>query len=100
VLKLIAEKFGGGSYSPEVDARPVESLSAALNFDSPITTPPPAPAVNDYLSRQPPSNPFVVTVPAAETDLQRAFREGTTEMKRQGGDNHPTLGSLLQQVPG
>jgi phospholipase C len=99
VLKFIAEKFGNGSYSPEVDARPVESLSAALNFDSPISVPPAAPAMNDYLSRQPQSNPFVVTVPTPDTDLQKAFREGITEMKRQGGESHPTFGSLLQQVP-
>jgi len=70
-----------------------------LNFDSPILTPPPAPAMNTYLSLQPQINPFTVTVPPPETDLQKAFREGTAEMKRQGGDNHPTLGPLLQQVP-
>jgi len=99
VLKFIAQRFGNGSYSAEVDARPVESLSAALNFDSPILRPPPAPAMNTYLSLQPPSNPFTVTVPPPETDLQKAFRAGTTEMKRQGGDNHPTFGSLLQLVP-
>jgi phospholipase C len=99
VLKFIAEKFGNGSYSPEVDGRPVESLSAVLSFDSPITRPPPAPAMNDYLSRQPPSNPFAVTIPDPQTELQKAFRAGVTEMKQQGGDNHETLGPLLRQVP-
>jgi phospholipase C len=99
LLKFIAERFGNGSYSLDVDPRPVENLSAALSFDSPILTPPPAPEMNSFLSRQPPSNPFVVTVPPPETDLQKAFREGTAEMKRQGGDTHAIFGSLLQHVP-
>jgi phospholipase C len=100
VLKFIGEKFNHGSYSPEVDMRGVESLSLALTFDNPITAPPAAPAMNDYLSRQPQSNPFKVTVPAAETDLQKAFREGVEEMKRQGGESHPIFGNLVKQVPG
>ena len=99
VLKFVAEKFGNGSYSLEVDARPVESLSRALNFDSPLSKPPPAPAMDEYLNRQPQANPFEVTIPSTGTDLQEAFREGIAEMKRQGGNSHPTLGPLLQQVP-
>jgi phospholipase C len=99
VLKFIGEKFGNGGYLPEVDARNVQNLSATLNFDSPITNPPPAPPMDAYLSKQPKSNPFVVTIPPPETELQKAFREGTAEMKRQGGDNHQTFGSLLQQLP-
>ena len=63
VLKFIAKHFGDGSYSAEVDTRPVESLSAALSFDAPITIPPPSPAMDAYLSRQPKSNPYTVTVP-------------------------------------
>ena len=99
VLKFIGEKFANSSYSPEVDARPVSSLSAALTFDSPISTPPPAPDTSDYLSRQPKSNPYTVRIPPPDNDLQKAFRVGITEMKRQGGSNHPVFGSLLQQVP-
>lgn len=98
VLKFIAAKFGNGSYSPEVDSRPVASLSKVLSFENPILNPPPAPALDEYLSRRPPSNPFI-TIPSAGTDLQQAFRVGTAEMRRQGGDSHPTLGKLLQQVP-
>lgn len=100
VLKLLGSRFGNGSYSPEVDARPVENLSAALSFDAPLTNPAPGPAMNDYLALQPKSNPYVATVPVPDTELQQAFREGTSEMKRQNGDNHPTFGPLLQQVPG
>jgi phospholipase C len=100
VLKFIGSRFGNGSYSAEVDERPVENLSAALSFDTPITVPAPAPAMDDYLAKRPPSNPYVVTVPVPETELQQAFRDGTSEMKRQGGETHPTFGPLLEQVPG
>jgi phospholipase C len=99
VLKLIGLKFGDGSYSDEVDGRQVENLSAALSFDVPIIPPAPAPAMNDYLAKQPKANPFDVTVPSPQTELQQAFREGTAEMKRQNGEAHPTFGKLLQQVP-
>jgi hypothetical protein len=99
VLKFIAEKFGTASYSPEVDTRRVESLSKALYFDDPIATPLPAPALDEYLSRKPKSNPLEVTIPSDGTELQQAFREGLAEMKRQGGTSHPTFGNLLQQVP-
>jgi phospholipase C len=99
VLKFIAEKFGGGSYSAEVDPRPVASLSKALSFDQPITNPPPAPAMDAYLARQPKANPYEVTMPSGGTELQQAFLAGVAEMKSQGGDNHPTFGALLQQVP-
>jgi hypothetical protein len=74
-------------------------LSAALNFDAPITAPAAAPAMNDYLAKQPPANPYEVTVPAPQTELQQAFRDGLTEMKRQNGETHPTFGPLLKQVP-
>jgi len=99
LLKLIGLKFGGGSYSDDVDSREVEVLSAGLNFDAPIANPAPAPAMNDYLAKQPKANPFDVTVPPPQTELQQAFREGTAEMKRQDGESHPTFGPLLQQVP-
>ena len=99
VLKFVAEKFGNGSYSAAVDARAVDSLSKALNFDSPILTPEPAPAMDAYLAKKPKSNPLEVTIPAPQTELRQAFREGAAEMKRQGGETHPTLGPLLQQVP-
>jgi phospholipase C len=100
VLKFVAEKFGGGSYSAEVDPRPVASLSKALNFDQPVTNPPPAPAMDSYLARQPKANPYQVTMPSGGTELQQAFLQGVAAMKSQGGDNHPTFGPLLQQVPG
>ncbi|HTL56595.1 MAG TPA: alkaline phosphatase family protein [Candidatus Limnocylindrales bacterium] len=99
VLKFIAEKFGNGSYSLAVDTRPVESLSKVLTFENPITSPPPAPAVDAYLNQRPPKNPYEVTIPFDGTELQNAFMAGATEMKRQGGDTHPFFGRLLQNVP-
>ena len=37
ILKFLGEKFGGGSYSAEVDGRPVDSASAVLNLPVPRT---------------------------------------------------------------
>ncbi len=99
VLKLLGEKFGSGSYLSEVDSRTARSLSAALDFTNPIQQPPAGPEMQTYLERQPPSNPLELRAPPPTTDLQQAFRIGTTEMKNQGGEQHPTLGPLLQQLP-
>lgn len=98
VLKFLGEKFGGGSYTPTVDARPVQSLSKALSLDTPIINAPPIPAVDSYLSQKPQSNPYEVTIPSEGTDLQKAFHAGAAEMKRQGGDTHPVFGPLLQKL--
>jgi hypothetical protein len=35
VLKMLGDKFGGGSYSADVDARAVRSLTEALDLDAP-----------------------------------------------------------------
>jgi phospholipase C len=99
VLKFIGDKFGNGSYLPSVDSRPVESLTAALSFENPISNPPPAPAVDAYLNQRPPANPYDVTIPSDGTDLQKAFQAGVSEMKKQGGDTNPNLGPLLQKLP-
>jgi phospholipase C len=101
VLKLIGEKFGtNGSYSPVVDARPVQSLSAVLNFDSPITNPPSAPALNNYLAGRPPT-PTGATVPAPDTNLQKGFQLAVASLKQNGADNnHPKFGELLAAMDG
>ncbi len=100
VLKFLGEKFGAnGSYSSLVDARPVESVSATLDFANPILVSPPVPAVNDYLNQRPPA-PAGATVPAPDNELKESFRQGTEEMKRKGGGpDHPKFGTLLQQIP-
>ncbi|HXR46693.1 MAG TPA: alkaline phosphatase family protein [Candidatus Limnocylindrales bacterium] len=100
VLKLIGEKFGqNGSYSSVVDARPVESISAVLNFDSPILDSPAAPNLSaDYLVDRPPA-PAGATVPPLNTALQKAFSDAVEQMKQKGADqNHKKFGALLSQI--
>jgi phospholipase C len=96
VLKLIGEKFdSNGSYSPLVDARPVGSVSAVLNFDNPITGFPSAPALNDYLATRPPA-PTGATVPIPNTNLQAGFQKAVVNLRQNGADqNHPKFGKLL-----
>lgn len=101
VLKFIGEKFGpNGSYSTVVDARPVESVSAALDFSNPINISPPGPSMDAYIHAVPPPDPLLARIPPVDTDLRQSFRDGVDEMKRQGaGANHPKFGTLLSQVP-
>ena len=80
-----------------VDARPVQSVSDVLNFDSPVTDPPAVPAVNAYLAARPPAP--TVTVPVPTTQLQQAFSDAIENMKQHGaGPDHPKFGPLLQQM--
>ena len=99
VLKLIGEKFGNeGSYSPLVDARPVQSLSAVLNFNNPIATPPSAPALDKYLTGRPPT-PTGATVPVPDTKLQAGFQNAIQNLKQEGADvDHPKFGKLLEAM--
>ena len=96
VLKFIGEKFDkNGSYSPLVDARPVQSVSAVLNFDNPIVNPPSAPALNNYLASRPPA-PVGAVVPAPNTNMQKGFQKAVTNLQQNGADqNHPKFGKLL-----
>jgi len=95
VLKLLGEKFGNGSYSPEVDARPVGSISHVLDFTNPILPAPAPPALNEYLALRPPP-PVGVTKPPVQTSLQQGFSDVITNMKQHGADaSHPKFGQLL-----
>ena len=98
VLKFLGEKFDpAGSYSAVVDSRPVESVSALLNFDNPVLDPPSVPALDAYLAQRPAAAPL--TVPAPNTALQKAFSDAVANMRQQGaGPNHPKFGSLLKQM--
>jgi phospholipase C len=99
VLKLLGEKFGtNGSYSPLVDARPVQSLSAILDFDNPIADPPAAPPLNDYLAKRP-AAPTGATVPSPDTNLQKGFLQAVNSLKQNGADmNHPKFGQLIYDM--
>jgi phospholipase C len=95
VLKFLGEKFGGGSYSPEVDSRAVGSLSHLLDFTNPQFDPPAPPALDTYLQTRPPISPGV-TVPPTDTPLQQAFSDAVENMKLHGADaSHPKFGPLL-----
>jgi len=97
VLKFLGEKFGGGSYSPDVDPRAVESLSVVLDFDNPILQPKSAPALDGYLAQRPP--PADVTVPNVNTQLQAGFQKALSNLKQQGVDeSHPKFGELVSAV--
>ena len=99
VLKFIGEKFGNGSYSALVDARPVGSISAVLNFDNPITTPKSPPALDAYLAARPPK-PTGVTAPIPNTDLQKGFQTAVTTLRQKGaGPDHEKFGKLLSALP-
>jgi phospholipase C len=95
VLKLFGEKFGNGSYSPEVDSRPVGSLSHVLDFSDPQWDPPAPPALDAYLQRRPPQ-PVGVTTPTPDTGLKQGFSGALETMKQHGADaSHPKFGALL-----
>ena len=95
VLKLLGEKFGNGSYSPEVDSRPVGCISHALDFSSPIIPAPAPPPLDAYLKLRA-AAPVGVTKPATNTALQKGFSDVVTSMKQHGADkNHPKFGQLL-----
>ena len=96
VLKLIGDKFDpNGSYSPLVDGRQVQNISAILNFDNPIVNAPAAPALNTYLANRRPA-PTGATVPPPNTDLQKGFQQAVTSLKQNGADlNHPKFGELI-----
>jgi phospholipase C len=100
VLKFIAEKFDSNkSYSPVVDARPVQSISAVLNFDNPITNAPAAPALGDYLAKRPPAPTNVVAPTQNLTDLQTGFQKAVVNLKLNGaGPNHPKFGELIAAI--
>jgi phospholipase C len=104
VLKLLGERFGkGGSYSPLVDARPaVKSLSAVLDFGSPIVPAPGAPALTDYLAgRVPPPPAATAVVPATggPNILPQAFQDALARLQQQGADaTHPKFGQLIGAI--
>jgi len=99
VLKLLGEKFGKkGSYTPLVDGRQVQSVSAVLNFDNPVTNAPVAPSLVAYLAGRPPAPPGA-NVPPPTTKLQQGFQQAVTNLRNGGADSsHPKFGKLLSAL--
>ena len=96
ILKLLGEKFGNGVYSPEVDARPVGSVSHLLVFDNPQPDPPAPLPLDEYLAKRAPA-PDGVVAPTPNTELQKGFRDALDNMKQHGADaSHPKFGQLLK----
>lgn len=100
VLKFMAEKFDPNkSHSAVVDARPVQSLSAALDFTNPITNAPVAPSLDNYLNGRGPA-PTGVSIPDQDSsDLQTGFQKALKTLTQSGADiNHPKFGELIAAV--
>src|SRR5262249_51835052 len=51
ILKFVAQVFGDGSYSPEVNQRKVRSVYDVLNQASPTRPPPAPPSIASYLNK-------------------------------------------------
>jgi phospholipase C len=78
ILKLLGQKFGGGKYSPEVDAREgVGSVLDALDLAAPLQAIPPAPSP----ARIPSADPFVRGF-RPQTENVRMFQNAAHEMTR------------------
>ena len=91
ILKFIGEKFGmGGGYSPVVDARPVASVSKAIDLGAPRTDSPPPPADSQIPSPSapPPSSPSQASwaprsIPPTLNNNTVAFRVAAAKMSAQ-----------------
>jgi phospholipase C len=94
ILKLIGTVFGGGSYSPVVDARPVGNVIDALDLLSPPRPIPAMPTLESYfgagglgaLAAEVPTGRVPGTVPA--TRMEAAFQHALDEI-RQNPDRAP-----------
>ena len=78
VLKCIAKRFGNGTYSPEVDARPVRDILEALELDSPR---------GDDADFPPPPNVIGFTPNATPTEpIPKAFQDAAAKAKAAAPD--------------
>jgi phospholipase C len=79
VLKCIARRFGNGSYSPEVDGRPVGDLWDALELDAPR---------DDDADFPPPPNVAGFTPNAVPTEpLPLAFKDAAAKAKAEAPED-------------
>jgi len=99
ILKFIGETFGpGGLYSPAVAARPVKSVSAALDNPAGRRRSPVVPTLNAYLARAPkPSGRLPGKKP--DTDLEQSFQKALDEIRKRPGRPPGVYDSLLASFP-
>jgi phospholipase C len=82
ILKYLGEKFGrNGSYSPAVDHRPVESVSAVLNNPAGGRRSPVMPSLNYYLDRAP-KHAGRLPGTRPRTDMQVSFQDALDRIRR------------------
>ncbi|HLH52544.1 MAG TPA: alkaline phosphatase family protein [Verrucomicrobiae bacterium] len=94
VLKCIAKRFGNGSYSPEVDSRPVGDIWDALELDAPRGDDadfPPPPNVVGFTPNSTPTEP----IPLAFND---AAAKAKTEAPAQALQKFPELFSHFEEI--
>jgi len=78
VLKCIAQRFGNGSYSPDVDARPVGNIFDALELDAPRGDDadfPPAPNAAGFTPGTPPQDAMPQAFAAAVSKAKGEARD-------------------------
>jgi len=81
ILKFIGQVFGGGSYSPEVDQRPVGSVLDVLNVQAPAPTPPPAPPPLDAYLAQAIEPAGYIPGKQPYNELTAGFKDALDKMK-------------------
>ena len=80
ILKFVAQVFGDGSYSEEVDGRKVASVYDVLNVQSPQAEPLAPPPIGDYLKRKVPSVGYTPGK-APHNETAESFRNALDTMK-------------------
>lgn len=98
ILKLIGQTFGGGTYSPLVDARDVASVSEVLNAPGPARAAPGIPSLVPYLQLQPTPAGFVPgTMP--RTAIQQGFQKALEQIRTDPARPPGKFDHLLNAFP-
>ncbi len=94
VLKFIGDVFGGGSYSPSVDTRPVASVSKLLNNEAGRKAPV-VPSLNAYLAKAP---DYGGRVPGTkpESPIQAGFQDALERIDRHSKGAPALFSDLIQ----
>ncbi len=98
ILKFLGQKFGNGSYSALVDARPVGSVADVLNAPNAQRAAPAVPSLVPYLSRQP-AHAGYLPGRQPETRIQQAFRDSLNNIRNHPDRKPGQYDDLLQAFP-